>query len=176
MLHEERWEYRMNFDDWVKEVPKEFRDDPLWKMEVYRIAMFLNDICWHDVSKLAEDQRTTKLSDQLYRAMGSISANIEEGYSQGTSKNRARYYRYALGSARESRGWYYKARFVLGKAVMNHRVLLLTGIIRSLLVIIQNQGDSQLREQMASYIVDEIESELSLENIEIDLLSLHVPF
>lgn len=176
MLHEEWWEYHMNFEDWVKAVPKEFRNDPLWKMEVYRMAMFLNDICWHDVSKLAEDQRTIKLADQLYRAMGSISANIEEGYSQGTSKNRARYYRYALGSARESRGWYYKARFVLGEIVMNHRIQLLTGIIRSLLVVIQNQSNSQLREPVASYLVDDIESKPSLEIIDFDLLLLNIPF
>lgn len=129
----------MNFEDWVRAVPDEFRNDPLWKMEVYRLAMFLGDVCWRDVTKLMDDKRTVKLADQLYRAVGSISANIEEGYSQGTGKSRARYYRYALGSARESRGWYYKGRYVLGEAVVTHRIQFLTGVIRLLLVMSRNK-------------------------------------
>jgi four helix bundle protein len=77
------------------------------------LALFVSDIGWHDVSKLVKDGRTIKLSDQLSRALGSISANIAEGYSRGTGKDRARFYEYALGSARESRDWYYKGRHIL---------------------------------------------------------------
>ena len=58
---------------------------------------------WKDVTKLMEDRRTLGLSDQLYRALGSISANLAEGYSRGTGKDRERFYEYSLGSARESR-------------------------------------------------------------------------
>lgn len=169
----------MNFEDWAKTVPHQFKNDPLWNMEVYRLAMFINDICWHDLSKLIDDQRTIRLSDQLYRAVGSISANIEEGYSQGTGKNRARYYRYALGSARESRGWYYKSRFILGQTVMIHRIQLLTGIIRSLLVIIQNQGGTKLRETMEEYIVErEQEGQIDqfVEDIDMGILLSTIPF
>lgn len=68
-----------------------------------------------------QDQRTRSLSDQLYWALGSVSANVAEGYGRGTAKDRAHFYEYALGSARESRDWYYKARHVLGNAVVEHR-------------------------------------------------------
>src|SRR5229473_5874264 len=97
----------MSFDEWLKTVPTEFTGDPLWKMEAYRLSMFAADIGWHDVSKLMRDKRTLDLSDQLYRALGSIGANVSEGFSRGTGKDRARFYEYALGSARESRGWYW---------------------------------------------------------------------
>ena len=107
----------MNYDEWLKSVPGEITGDSLWKVEVYRLALFAADLGWHDVSKLMKDKRTLGLSDQLYRAIGSIGANVAEGYSRGTGKDRARFYEYGLGSARESRGWYYDGRHVLGEKV-----------------------------------------------------------
>lgn len=105
----------MNYDDWQRAVPVEITGDPLWKIEAYRLALFLAELVWHDVTKLMQDRRTLGLSDQLYRAVGSISANISEGYSRSGGRDRARFYEYALGSARESRGWFYKGRHVLGR-------------------------------------------------------------
>ena len=103
----------MNYEEWVTSVPEEIKDDSLWKVEAYRLALFVADIGWHDVTKLMQDKRTIGLADQLYRAWGSISANVAEGYSRGTGKDRARFHEYALGSTRESRDWYYKSCHVL---------------------------------------------------------------
>ena len=100
----------MNYDEWLKSVPVEITGDSLWKVEAYRLAMFTGEIGWSDASKLLKDKRTKDLSDQLYRAVGSISANVSEGYSRGSGRDRARFYEYALGSARESRTWYYHGR------------------------------------------------------------------
>jgi len=88
----------------------------------------------------------------LYRALGSISANIAEGYSRGTGRDRARFYEYALGSARESRDWVYKGRHVMGETVASHRIGLLTEIIRLLLTMVPQQRGSTLREQDALYL------------------------
>ena len=96
----------MNYEEWARSVPDEITNHSLWKMEAYRLALFAADVGWHDVTKLMQDKRTVKLSDQLYRGLGSISANLSEGYSRGTGKDRARFYEYALGSARESRDCY----------------------------------------------------------------------
>ncbi len=41
-------------------------------------------IGWFDVTKLMQDRRTIGLFEQLYEALGSISANIAEGYSRGS--------------------------------------------------------------------------------------------
>ncbi len=49
------------------------------------------------------DQRSINLSDQLYQALGSMCANIEEGYSRGTGKDRACFGEYVLDSPRASR-------------------------------------------------------------------------
>jgi len=141
----------MNYEDWVESIPEEIKGDSLWRVEAYRLGAFAADVGWHDVTKLIEDKRTRALADQLYRALGSISANLAEGYSRGTGKDRARFYEYALGSARESRDWYYKGRHVLGDAVTRHRLRLLTQIVRLLLTMVPQQRGRTLREQAASY-------------------------
>ena len=144
----------MNYEEWERSVPQEITGDSLWKMEAYRLALFIADIGWHDVTKLMRDKRTLELSDQLYRALGSVSANLAEGYSRGTGKDRARFYEYALGSARESRDRYYKGRHVLGETIAQHRLSLLTQIIRLLLTMVPQQRGRILREQRGSYRTD----------------------
>jgi four helix bundle protein len=141
----------MNYDQWLKSVPAEIREDSLWRMEAYRLALFAADLGWCDVTKLARDQRARGLSDQLYRALGSIGANLAEGYSRGTGKDRARFYEYALGSARESRGWYYDGRHLLGQSVADHRIRLVTQIIRLLLSMVPDQRGSLLHEERPLY-------------------------
>ncbi len=145
----------MEYEEWEKTVPPSISDDSLWKMRAYRLALFLADLGWDDVSRLAQDRRTIGLSGQLYRALGSISANIEEGYSRGTGRDRARFYEYALGSTRESRGWYFKGRHVLGETVMQERFRLLTEITRLLLTMVPQQRTYGLREEATFYTTEE---------------------
>lgn len=113
------------------------------------------------MTKLLSDRRTLRLSDQLYRSLGSISTNISEGYSRGSGKDRARFYplasqsswragEYALGSARESRDWYYKGRLI-GNEVVLHRIRLLTHVIRLLLTMIPDQRSYKVSEPQKQY-------------------------
>ena len=158
----------MNFETWLKSVPSEITDDSLWKMEAYRLALFAADLAWHDVTKLAGDRRTRDLAGQLYSAVGSVEANISEGYSRGSGRDRARFYEYALGSARESRGWYYKGRHVLGEAVTMHRMKLLTHVTRLLLAMVPDQRSwrSSLREDSTEYRTEpNLETPLGLADI-----------
>jgi hypothetical protein len=92
----------MNFSDWQESVPDAITDDPLWTVEAYRLALFASDACWKDVRKISKQRTMRSLSDQLYRAMGSVSANVAEGYSRGGGKDRARFYEYALGAVSEA--------------------------------------------------------------------------
>ena len=144
----------MNFDDWVKTVPSGITGDSLWKMRAYQLALFAADVGWNDVTKLARDHRTQSLSDQLYRSLGSIGANLAEGYSYGTGPNRARMYEYSLGSARESRDWYYKGRHILSPEVTAHRIAFMSRIVQLLLVTVPDQRGKVLRENNAMYEVE----------------------
>ena len=147
-------EWRLTYEEWEQTVSEAIRLDSLWKMAAYRKALFLADLGWPDVTRLAQDRRTTALSDQLFRAMGSISANIAEGYSRGSGTDRAHFYEYALGSLRETTDWYFKARHVLGDAVVEHRFRLLVEIRRLLLTSIPQQRGRLLRETDDAYQVD----------------------
>ena len=148
----------MNYEEWEDSVSADITNDSLWKIEAYRLGLFAVDVGWHDATKLMQDKRTAGLSDQLYRALGSISANLAEGYSRGTGKDRARFYEYALGSARESRNWYYKGRHILGPVVTAHRLSLLTQIIRLLLTMVPQQRHGILRETGQTYGVENTDS------------------
>lgn len=57
-----------------------------------------------------------------------------------------------MGSARESRDWYYKVRRALSEDVVEHRLALLTEIIRLLLSMVPDQrGHAVIREEAATY-------------------------
>jgi len=142
------------FAEWVKGVPDEIRADSLWRLAAYRLALYLGDLAWEDAARLAKERRLFILSDQLLRAVGSISANLAEGYSRGTGKDRARFYEYALGSARESRDWYFKCRHALGVLVFQERLQPLTQLIRLLLTMVPDQRGHVLRESDEGYEVD----------------------
>lgn len=141
----------MTYDEWEATVSDEIKNDSLWTVTAYRLALFASDLGWRDTAKLVKNRRLLSLSDQLYRSLGSVSANLAEGYSRGTGKDRARFYEYALGSARESRDWYFKARHVLGEEIYQHRLHLLTRIIQLLLTMIPQQRGRILREPPAAY-------------------------
>jgi hypothetical protein len=82
----------MNCEEWLKSVPVEITGDPLWTVQAYRLALFAADLGWYDVTKLMKDKRTMEIADQLYRALGSIGANISEGYSRAGGRDRVRFY------------------------------------------------------------------------------------
>ena len=155
----------MNFSDWQDQIPSSIREDTLWDVEAYRLSLFASDVCWQDIRKLHEESHTQSLADQLYRAVGSISSNIAEGYSRGTGKDRARFYEYALGSARESRDWYYKSRFVIGKDVVAHRLDFMTQIIRLLLTIIPQQRGGEIREPSSRYETADVDVDQLLNDV-----------
>ena len=142
---------QVSYAAWVKKVPATITGDRLWRVEAYRLALFAADLGWYDVTRLFKDRRTIGLADQLYRALGSIGANVAEGFSRGTGRDRARFYEYALGSAREARDWYYKGRYIAGEEITEHRLELTASIIRLLLTMVPEQRSSKVKEGTIPY-------------------------
>ena len=141
----------MNYSEWLGTVPPEITGDPIWKLEVYRLALFVGDIGWNDILALSKNNLMLSLADQLHRSLGSISANLTEGYSRSKGLDRARFFEFSLGSARESRDWYYKSRHVLSAEVIKHRLGLVTQIIGMLTPMILHQRKNSIREEQAEY-------------------------
>ena len=141
----------MDYEEWEKDVPEAYKGDSLWKVTAYRRTLYLSDLCWQDSRTLLQDKRTMVIADQLYRAVGSISSNLAEGYSRVSGKDRALFYQYSLGSTREARDWYFKARHVLGAETLNNRVQILTEILRLLVTMISHQRGYLIREDSGWY-------------------------
>lgn len=157
----------MRYKDWITKIPEEITDDVLWKMNVYRYALFLADVAWDDVNKLSKNKLLISSCDQLYRSAGSVSANISEGYSRRSNLDQARFYEYALGSARECRGWYFKVRHKMNKQILDSRLELITEIIKMLLYIVPNQRGSKIREPEVTYLSNENPNSLLVEEMNI---------
>jgi four helix bundle protein len=119
---------------WCATLTRDVTGDPLWRMAVYRLSLFLMDLAWDDATSL--DRGITRdLAAQLYGAVSSISANIAEGYGRQSGRDRARFYEYALSSAGEAAVWYRASRRKLGEELTSRRIETLTEIRRLLLVI-----------------------------------------
>lgn len=143
----------MNYQEWLKSIPEDITQDPLWNLEIYRLGLFVADIGWEDVVILNKNIITRDAADQIIRSLNSISANIAEGYSRSTGKDRARYFEYSLGEAREARDRYFKTRRVLKPEVVLHRIKLLTQIIKILSAFVVTQRKQGIREEKGSYMV-----------------------
>jgi four helix bundle protein len=154
----------MRYDEWQAGVPDDIKGDSLWKLEAYRLALFSSDLAWQDALALNKSPLTRNLADQLYRAVCSVSANIAEGYSRSTGRDRARFLEYSLGSAREARDWYYKSRHTLKEEVIKHRINLLTQIIKILSVLTPNQRQKGIHEEQAVYKTDTSSSDLNVDS------------
>ena len=126
----------VRFSEWERQIADGRRNDPLWRMRVHRLASYLATESWRDASRLAACKVTASVADQLYRSVGSIVANIAEGYSRSSPLDRARILEYALGSAREAREWYLRSAPVLGDDVVRARQEILDEILRLLLATI----------------------------------------
>ena len=108
-------------------------------MRVFELATLLGPDCFEDAKALSANPITKEIAGQLYAAVGSISANISEGYSRSSGKDRARIFEFALGSVRESMGWYKSSEPVLGGAVVKDRRDRLEEMRRLLLAIIPRE-------------------------------------
>jgi len=113
--------------------------DPLFKMQAVQITRGLLPDCWDDADKLAHNELTKNIAGQLYAAMGSILANLGEGYSRSSGRDRAKMFEYALGSVRESMMWYRTSVRILGQETVDKRLDKLEQVRRLLLATIPRE-------------------------------------
>lgn len=111
--------------------------DRMDNSEMHRLALELFDKFWDDSEIIGRDYRGREIVRQLVRSIGSISANIEEGYGRGFGKEYIRFLRIARGSARESKGWYIKAKNLISRPLLDERSKELDIIISKLVNAIE---------------------------------------
>ena len=55
----------MRYDEWQAGIPDEIKGDSLWKLEVYRLGLFIGDIAWQDALALSKTLLTSDLAKSL---------------------------------------------------------------------------------------------------------------
>lgn len=106
------------------------------EIRYYMLSMQLCGECCGDTEKMLSDFRGREICRQLIRSVGSISANIVEGYGRGFGKEYSHFLKISRGSARESRGWYLKSKFILNDSIITSRTATLDSIISMLTSVI----------------------------------------
>ena len=127
------------FESWAADPRNATAERLVWRLPMYRLAAFALHEGWNDAVALSRIAVTQYVAPQLYRALGSIGANIAEGYSRSSGRDRVRLYEYALGSARESVVWYRAACPVLGETLVASRQEVLQRIVATLLAVIPQE-------------------------------------
>jgi four helix bundle protein len=117
--------------EWAKRADTARIGDPLWSVQAYRISLYAIE-CHNFDRRINAQLGTAAALDQLTRAIGSISANLAEGYSRSSVADRTRFYGYALGSTREAISWYDTLQFELGDVAAERQCTLIQ--IRRLLL------------------------------------------
>lgn len=108
-------------------------------MRVFQLASALIPDGFADAKLLRAEPITVYIAGQFYAAVCSIAANISEGYSRSSSKDRALRFEYALGSVRESMSWYKSSAPILGEAAVRDRRNRLEEMRHMLLAIIPRE-------------------------------------
>jgi four helix bundle protein len=124
---------------WERTVSRAITSDAIWKLDVYRAALFLIYCSRTDIRSIPGLRPEDELADQLLTAAASVSAHIAESYCRWSIADQLKFLGYALGSLRECISWYEGSRDRLPHAVVEERELLiariralLLGYIRSL--------------------------------------------
>jgi four helix bundle protein len=139
-----------DYEKWQRRVPASVTSDSLWNLSVYRKALYLRRKAWPEAMIILRHGLGGSLARQLYRAVGSIGANVSEGWSRSTGLERAHSFEYSLGSTREAIVWYLAAAPILGPAVTKLRLAQLAEVRRLLLVMIQTERRRSKRVTKAS--------------------------
>ena len=134
----------MTYEEWESGVHERVKREPIWRFLGYRKALFFYELVWRDCEKLTHDVRGRAVAEQLIRSTGSISANIEEGHGRGYGRQRNWFFTVAIGSARESKGWYWRASNLFPPKVVDHRLALIDEVIALLVTELAHQRSRQV--------------------------------
>ena len=133
---------------WEKTIPAEERGDPIWGLDVYRLARFALDRAHEDLRR--HDKNLPKETrDQLLSSVASIAANVAEGYSRPSAADRARFYAYSLGSLRETIVWYSSLRDHIGARLVGGKADRLQRPARRWIAVAQHRRCFMLRRLQA---------------------------
>ena len=120
----------MTYEEWEITVPPGIKEDRVWRVTAYRLALYLADMALMDTAGLLADPRFAGKVPQLCDAAGGVAANIAEGYPRRSSKDRIKFYDYALTSLAETKNWYVQIRSAVDGTLIEERLATMLSISR----------------------------------------------
>src|SRR6476661_395227 len=128
----------MTYDEWEATVPAALKTDAIWRVQAFRLASYLGAVAGLDADIIAEAPWLVKSAAQLSSSSESIPANIAEGYARLSTKDRIRYYEYALGSANEAKSRYVTLSRRLDPHLVDARLAVLASVTNLVLTMIRS--------------------------------------
>lgn len=144
----------MTYEEWEAGVHERVKKEPVWQFLGYRKALFFYELAWQDCERFMRDRRGRAVAEQLIRSAGSVSANIEEGHGRGYGRERDWFFKVSIGSARESKGWYWRGRHLLPLEVLDNRLALADEIIALLVTELTRQRSRSLADSPPRQFAD----------------------
>lgn len=132
-------DFPQSYDEWLATVPEATKKSSVWRLRVYQLALFVFQVSQRDIETLKQKKARSDLINQLYRAAGSVPANIVEGYGRNSGKERRHFFEVALGSAREVDLWYQESESLLGATVVEYRRKVLSRLCGGLVKLLPLQ-------------------------------------
>lgn len=113
-------------------------EDPLLNYPLYLKALEFFENVMKDTDLLMHDVRGREIARQIVRSAGSISANFEEGYERGSTKEFSYHLRISRAETRETKGWYLRAKKFLAEKLVTKRTGEIDEVIALLVSTIQS--------------------------------------
>jgi four helix bundle protein len=111
-------------------------------ISAYKMAFDLCNYVWNTVIQWDFFAKDT-VGKQFVKSVDSISANIAEGFGRYGKKDKVKFYRYSLGSLKESLDWNEKSkvRNLINKETYDHIFYVLDNLPREIYSLINYTND-----------------------------------
>ncbi len=126
----------LSYQEWLLTVDKMVTRWSMWRLEVYRLSMYLAELAFLDLNRIVAQEPAFEGDDFLLQAT-KVGAKIAFGHGPNFRTIQLEGFNEALESARAARHWYEHAALWLGVERSRHRLRVLDIIIHNLLLLTQ---------------------------------------